>query len=111
MVTNVTGFQRRRRVLAAKQTAAEEAAKQTVENKPIEEMTVAELKQYAADNGIDLSGATKKAEILTAIQSAQNDGGGMNEDGTPKGGNIDAENDGDDQTRGSEQGGINYVGE
>lgn len=71
MVTNVTGFQRRRRELAAKQTAVEEGAKQTVENKPIEEMTVAELKQYAADNGIDLSGATKKADILTAIQSGR----------------------------------------
>lgn len=110
MVTNVTGFQRRRRELAAKQ-ATEEAAKQAAETKPIDKMTLAELKQYAAEKGIDLGTATKKADILAVIQSAQNDGGGMNEDGTPKGGNIDAKNDGDDQTRGSEQGGINYVGE
>jgi hypothetical protein len=32
--------------------------------------TVADLKQYAADNSIDLGAATKKSDILAAIQAA-----------------------------------------
>ncbi len=75
-ITNVSGFQRRRRELAAK-LADEEATKKTTEIKTIDEMTVAELKQYAAENGIDLGTATKKSDILATIQAAQNDGGGQ----------------------------------
>ncbi len=33
-------------------------------------MTVAQLKEYAANNGIDLGGATRKADILAAIEAA-----------------------------------------
>ena len=42
------------------------------EAEPIEEMTVAELKEYASQNGIDLSGARNKAAILEIIQANQN---------------------------------------
>ena len=39
--------------------------------KPLEEMTVAELKAHAAENGIDLNGATKKADIIEVIKAAE----------------------------------------
>lgn len=39
-------------------------------DKPLEKMTEKELEAYAAENGIDLSGASKKAEKLAAIQQA-----------------------------------------
>lgn len=42
------------------------------ETEPIEEMTVAELKEYASQNGIDLDGARNKAAILEIIQANQN---------------------------------------
>lgn len=42
------------------------------EAKPIEEMTVAELKEYASQNGIDLDGARTKSAILEIIQANQN---------------------------------------
>ncbi|WP_147393793.1 SAP domain-containing protein [Ammoniphilus oxalaticus] len=35
----------------------------------ISKMTVAELKEFAATKGIDLTGVDKKDEILTVIQS------------------------------------------
>lgn len=38
---------------------------------PLEEMTVAQLKAYAAENGIDMNGATKKADIIEAIKAAE----------------------------------------
>lgn len=41
------------------------------EEKAVDEMTVAEMKEYAEKNGIDLSNARKKAEILEAIQTAE----------------------------------------
>ncbi len=41
------------------------------EPKSLVDMTVAELKAYAADKGIDLGGATKKEEVLAAIQKAE----------------------------------------
>jgi 3'-phosphoadenosine 5'-phosphosulfate sulfotransferase (PAPS reductase)/FAD synthetase len=63
---SLAGFQRRRRELAAKQ-AAEESTKEAVEIKPIDKMTVEELKQYAAENRIDLGATTKKADILAVI--------------------------------------------
>lgn len=37
----------------------------------LEKMTVAQLKAYAAENGIDLNGATKKADIIEAIKAAE----------------------------------------
>ena len=39
-------------------------------DKPLEKMTEKELDAYAAENGIDLSGASKKADKLAAIQQA-----------------------------------------
>lgn len=39
-------------------------------NKPIEKMTEKELEAYAAENGIDLSGTSKKADKLAVIQQA-----------------------------------------
>lgn len=42
------------------------------EAEPIEEMTVAELKEYASQNGIDLDGARTKAAILEIIRANQN---------------------------------------
>ena len=39
-------------------------------DKPLEKMTEKELDAYAAENGIDLSGAGKKADKLAAIQQA-----------------------------------------
>ena len=43
--------------------------------KAVEDMTVTELRAYAADNGIDLKGLTVKADILAAIQAAEDEGG------------------------------------
>lgn len=40
--------------------------------KPLEKMTVAELKEYAAVHEIDISEAAKKEEILAAIQAVGN---------------------------------------
>lgn len=40
------------------------------DGEPSETWKVDELKAYAADNAVDLGGATVKAEILAAIQSA-----------------------------------------
>lgn len=37
----------------------------------LDSMTVAELKAYAESEGIDLEGATKKADIIAAIEAAQ----------------------------------------
>lgn len=45
----------------------------------IDNLKVPELKQFAADNGIDLGAATKKADILAIIQAAGN-GGSDDED-------------------------------
>lgn len=39
----------------------------------IEEMNVQQLKEYAANNGIDLGGARTKAEIIAAIYAAEAD--------------------------------------
>jgi hypothetical protein len=41
----------------------------------LNEMTVKELREYAEINGIDLGNAKKKAEILTAINEAQDEQG------------------------------------
>ena len=37
----------------------------------LENMTVAELKEYAAERGISLSGITRKADIIAAIRAAE----------------------------------------
>lgn len=41
------------------------------QEQPFDGMTVAELKAYAETHGIDLGKAKKKAEILAAIEAAQ----------------------------------------
>ena len=41
----------------------------------LDKMTVKELREYAEANGIDLGEAKKKAEILTAINEAQDEQG------------------------------------
>ena len=41
-----------------------------VEDKPLEKQTVEQLKAYAAEHGIDLGDATKKADVLAAIAKA-----------------------------------------
>lgn len=69
---SVTAFNRRRRELAAA-AIMEKQAEQTVE-KPLVEMTVSELKEYADQHGIDLGEAKKKAEILAMIQAAVSGG-------------------------------------
>lgn len=52
--------------------AAIEVTDEAVEEKNVtlEELTVAELKAFAAANNIDLGEATKKADILAAIKNA-----------------------------------------
>ena len=65
---SLSGFQRRRREQAAKEAAEREAVEKE-ENKTIDEMSTAELKKYAADNGIDLGEAKGKSAILAAIKS------------------------------------------
>lgn len=44
------------------------------EDKPLEKRSVAELKTYADENGVDLGEATKKVDILAAIRAAEGDG-------------------------------------
>jgi len=87
---SVTAFNRRRRELAA--ALVQEKEKQTVE-KPLEEMTVAELKEYVDRHGIDLGEAKKKAEILTVIQATVSDSEQAN--GDPGGGEGDEQADGE----------------
>jgi len=41
------------------------------EEKALDDMTVDELKEYAEAAGVDLTGATKKAEIRAAIENAE----------------------------------------
>ena len=41
------------------------------------EMTVEELKHFAADNGIDLGKATKKADIISLIEAATDESEGL----------------------------------
>ena len=42
--------------------------------KPLDEMKVDELKAYAAEHNIDLSGAKSKVDILKVIQEARTEG-------------------------------------
>ncbi|SDJ76580.1 hypothetical protein [Paenibacillus naphthalenovorans] len=46
--------------------------------KPIERMTVAELKEYADQNSINLGDATKKDDILMLIQASKGGAGNGN---------------------------------
>ena len=48
--------------------AAEEVAEELEIERDFEEMSVAQLKAYAHDNGIDLGKAVKKAEIIEKIK-------------------------------------------
>lgn len=41
------------------------------EKDPFDSMKVEELKEYAAENGIDLGDATKKADIIAVIKAAE----------------------------------------
>lgn len=41
------------------------------DNKPVERMTHAELDAYAADHGVDLSGAATRDDKIQAIRDAQ----------------------------------------
>ncbi|PSK96694.1 hypothetical protein CLV30_12576 [Haloactinopolyspora alba] len=43
--------------------------------KPLDKLKVPELRAYAADQGIDLGDASKKADILAAIEAATEDSG------------------------------------
>ena len=45
------------------------ATQEQAEHETFEEMTLKELKAYAEAQGIDLSGLTKKADILNAIKA------------------------------------------
>jgi hypothetical protein len=71
---SVTAFNRRRRELAAALAKEKEKQDEQTVEKPLDEMTVAELKEYADQHGIDLGEAKKKAEILAAIQAAVSGG-------------------------------------
>lgn len=44
------------------------------DSKSLDEMTLAELKQYAKDNGIDIIGLTKKEDILNSIKGGADNG-------------------------------------
>lgn len=48
--------------------ADEPAAHQPTEV-PLTSMTVPELRAYAAEHGVDLGGATRKADIIAALQA------------------------------------------
>lgn len=71
---SVTAFNRRRRELATALAQKNEKQEEQTAEKPLDEMTVAELKEYADQHGIDLGEAKKKAEILVAIQAAVSGG-------------------------------------
>ena len=54
-------------------TAAPEAGAQTpapAPEKALEDMTVTELRSFAAAHGIDVTGAAKKQDLLLAVQTA-----------------------------------------
>ena len=59
--------------VAARLRKVEDVEEVESEDKPLDQMKVDELKQFAADNSIDLGDATKKDDILAAIQLATED--------------------------------------
>lgn len=54
---------------------AEAAERLTHTERTLDDMTVDQLKKHAADNGIDLEGATRKADIIAAIELHESDNG------------------------------------
>ncbi|MCM1545138.1 MAG: hypothetical protein NC110_07565 [Ruminococcus sp.] len=58
-------------VLADKLKAVDYKVDGEADAKPIDKMTVNELKAYAEQNGIDLGEAKQKAEILNVIKEAE----------------------------------------
>ena len=54
---------------STKASAPEETAE-----KPFESMTVTELRSFAAAHGIDVTGASKKQDLLLAVQTAMEPG-------------------------------------
>ena len=53
--------------------SAQGAGRQTLtpaQDKALEEMTVTELRSFAASHGIDVTGAAKKPDLLLAVQTA-----------------------------------------
>lgn len=57
-----------------KGTFAKKGEKAAETEKPLADRSIAELKHYAGEKGIDLGAATKKADILTAIKVAESAG-------------------------------------
>lgn len=57
-------------VLESGTTAKEEGAKSVDKTPDFASLTVAELTEYAKDHGIDISGVTKKADIVKTIKEA-----------------------------------------
>ncbi len=53
------------------------SAPNTADEKPLEKMTEKELESYAAENGIDISGLTRKADKLSAILQAEAEAGAL----------------------------------
>lgn len=56
--------------VAVREKWAEEVGDEPSEKVDLSDMTVAELEAFAAEKGIDLDGATKKADIRAAIELA-----------------------------------------
>lgn len=52
-----------------RRTPSDEARQQALADGPSDVWTVAELTEYATQHGIDLSGASRKADILAAIHA------------------------------------------
>lgn len=61
-------------VLVPPQVKEAEGEGQENEGKNLDEMTVNELKAYAAEKEIDISKVEKKADILAAIKAAEGEG-------------------------------------
>lgn len=57
--------------LKESEDAEEAPAEAEVVDKPVEDMTVAELKAYAEAHGIDLGGVTRKDDIAAIIADAK----------------------------------------
>lgn len=61
-------------VLVPPQVKEAEGEGEENEGKNLDEMTVNELKAYAAEKDIDISKVEKKADILAAIKEAESEG-------------------------------------
>ena len=55
---------------AATEAGAQNPAPAPAPEKALEDMTVTELRSYAAAHGIDVTGAAKKQDLLLAVQTA-----------------------------------------